>query len=123
MVQEAAGPQVAAEYRSRFEADVAVSRLGDAGIRAVVNIDPVIGSGLAGSRGMQSIEVLVDPVDLIDARDVLATTALPPAFRDENLGDWPDRASSKRLLRGPLIGWLLAGMVIVAVVAALSALR
>jgi hypothetical protein len=110
---------VAAEYGSVFEGNVAAQRLIDSGIRATASYDPALDTpgrqNLAASR---VVEVLVDPSDVEAAREMLAVDNLPPAFRDEALGDWAAHARSRRVIRIPLVGWLVGAGVLAALVVA-----
>jgi hypothetical protein len=87
-----------AEYGSKFEADVAVGALQDAGIDATASYDPALNTVASFMASDRTVEVLVVEGDLAAARRVLDhyQGSVPPAFRDEAMGDWPSRSARRR---------------------------
>jgi hypothetical protein len=111
------------EFGSKFDADVAIGALRNAGIEAIASFDPALNSVAGYMASERTVDVLVREEDLEPARAVLdeLTTTLPAAFSDEAVGDWPRATRQRTIARRAILVCLvslLASFVIVAVLIA-----
>ena len=93
-----------AELGSKFDADVAVGVLADAGIAATASYDPALNTSAGFLASDRTVEVLVAEEDEDRAREVLQRAALflPAAFTDD-MDDWPGPPRPRRLARSVVI--------------------
>jgi hypothetical protein len=121
-----AGLVVVAEFGSKFEADVAASALNDAGIPATTSYDPAINSVAPYLASDRVIDVLVGEEQLVAAREVLdqRADAVPYAFTDDGIGDWPRRRGhASRLGRVVVLVAIVGPFVVGAVVLLMASVR
>jgi Putative prokaryotic signal transducing protein len=120
MPKPLSGLVAVAEFGSKFEADVVVGALQDAGIQAICSSDPALNSVAPYLASDRTYDVLVQEADLERARGVIddLPNDLPDAFSDEAVGDWPPpnrarvfaRRASMTILIAVLVLFVLLGL-------------